>query len=74
MNWFEIWFSDKESILEIMIHNMIDDLEAGYDYFGKSITTQREEINAYKARFDAEIEKLKAMETDKKLIVGVIST
>lgn len=54
-NWFEMWHLDKEVILNTMVRNMTADLECGYDYFGKSITEQREAIEVYKAKFDAEV-------------------
>ena len=60
--WFEIWFADKQSILETMIRNMASDLEAGYSYFGNCITRQRQMIDEYKAKFDAEMEAIKQME------------
>lgn len=53
--WFKIWYEDKVSILETMIRNMTADLACGYDYFGKSITEQREAIEVYKEKFDAEV-------------------
>ena len=53
--WFLIWYADKESILSTMVRNMTADLECGYDYFGNCITRQREEIAAYKEKFDAEV-------------------
>ena len=53
--WFRIWYMNKVSILETMIRNMTADLECGYDYFGQSITEQREAIEAYKEKFDAEV-------------------
>ena len=58
-DWFEIWFADKQSILDTMIKNMVSDLEAGYDYFGASIVRQQAEINFYKVQFDHELEILK---------------
>lgn len=54
-DWFEMWHLDKEVILNTMVLNMTADLECGYDYFGKSITEQREAIEAYKEKFDAEV-------------------
>lgn len=60
--WFEIWFSDKVIVLEIMIKNMSADLAAGYSYFGNSIVSQRKEIDEYKRKFDEQVEKLKEMD------------
>ena len=54
-DWFEMWHLDKEVILNTMIRNMTADLQCGYDYFGKSITEQREAIEVYKEKFDAEV-------------------
>lgn len=54
-DWFEMWHLDKEVILNTMVRNMTADLECGYDYFGESITEQREAIEAYKEKFDAEV-------------------
>lgn len=54
-DWFEMWYLDKEVILNTMVRNMTADLECGYDYFGKSITEQREAIEVYKEKFDAEV-------------------
>ena len=54
-DWFEMWHLDKEVILNTMVRNMTADLECGYDYFGKSITEQREAIEVYKEKFDADM-------------------
>ena len=61
-DWFEIWFEDKTSILNTMVKNMQADLNAGYDYFGTSITKQRQIINTYKQQFDAELDSFKSMD------------
>ena len=42
-DWFELWFEDKQCMINIMICNMQADLDAGYDYFGNSIRKQRED-------------------------------
>lgn len=60
--WFEMWFADKQSILETMIRNMAADLDAGYNYFGDCIRRQREEIDRYKRQMDDEIELFKTMD------------
>lgn len=61
-DWFEIWYEDKTAMLNTMLRNMVSDLEVGYNYFGKCITKQREEIDAYKAQFDREMDEFKYME------------
>ncbi|MCQ2059747.1 MAG: hypothetical protein MJY71_07980 [Bacteroidaceae bacterium] len=61
-DWFELWFSDKQSMINTMLANMKADLEAGYNYFGKSITEQRNMIDAYKQEFDNQVDEFKHME------------
>ena len=67
MDWFEIWFDDKQAILDTMVRNMNSDLENGYDYFGSSIRKQRADIDEYKARFDEQMDRFKEMESDSKV-------
>lgn len=64
-NWFEIWVADKKNILNTMARNMAADLEAGYDYYGKSIQTQIKEMDEYKAKFDADLDKVAEMDDNK---------
>ena len=64
-DWFEIWKADREWILDCMVKNMASDLENGYDYFGKSITQQREDIARFKADFEADMDKIGDMEPNK---------
>lgn len=63
-DWFNMWFEDKETIIDTMVRNMTADLDAGYDYFGTSMIKERAELEEYKRKFDAEIEKLKTMSND----------
>jgi hypothetical protein len=60
-DWFDLWYEDKESILETMVRNMAADLNAGYDYFGVSIRRQRKDIEAYKDQMNAELDQFKTM-------------
>lgn len=59
--WFDIWFEDKKSIIAIMYSNMASDLSHGYDYFGKSIQTQKDEIARYESQFEKELDSFKSM-------------
>lgn len=61
-DWFEMWYSDKECMIDIMVHNMVADLECGYDYFGNCIRQQREAIDAYKTALEVQIDKFKDMD------------
>ena len=54
-DWFDLWLEDRNSILACMVSNMASDLAAGYDYYGKSISEQRAEIDAYKAETDRKL-------------------
>lgn len=61
-DWFDIWFADKQGVIDCMTRNMAADLEAGYDYFGNSIRSQREAIETYKAEFDRQVDEFKMMD------------
>lgn len=62
--WFDMWFEDKKSIIATMYSNMSADLAAGYDYFGKSIQRQKQEIAKYEAEFERQLDKFKSMSDD----------
>lgn len=64
-DWFEIWKEDRESILNCMVRNMASDLENGYDYWGKSITKQREDIERFKADYEADLDRIGEMDENK---------
>ena len=61
-DWFSVWQDDKESILQTMINNMTSDLNAGYDYFGKSIVEQHKTIEKYKSDIDTTYDLFKSMD------------
>lgn len=61
-DWFSVWQDDKESILQAMISNITSDLNAGYDYFGKSIVEQHKTIEKYKSDIDATYDLFKSMD------------
>lgn len=61
-DWFDVWFEDRESILNTMVRNMTSDLNAGYDYFGQSITKQKQEIAEYKVQTDKTLDMFKDMD------------
>ena len=61
-DWFDVWFEDRESILNTMVRNMASDLNAGYNYFGQSITNQKQEIAEYKAQTDKTLDMFKDMD------------
>ena len=65
IDWFELWREDRQSMLDTMIRNMRSDLENGYNYFGKSITEQREAIARFKAEYDADMDNLGDMDANK---------
>ena len=65
MDWFKLWVEDKESIINTMVRNMTADLEAGYSYFGQSMVRARQELADYKAKYDADLDKIADMEPNK---------
>ena len=65
IDWFKMWMEDKESIINCMARNMAADLEAGYNYFGNSIQLQIAELNDYKAKYNADLDKIAEMDESK---------
>lgn len=61
-NWFEIWFDDKNSMLDTMIRNMNSDLEAGYSYLSKSIRDQLQMIDDYRREFEQNMKEFRYMQ------------
>ena len=62
MKWFEIWFDDKNNILECMVRNMQADLNAGYDPLGNSIKSQLADIENYRKAIDSKFDEFSKME------------
>ena len=62
VDWFVMFVEDKKSIMATMIRNMADDINAGYDPCGDTIKREREELTAYEAEFNAELDKIAEME------------
>lgn len=60
--WFNIWMEDKESMISIMIDNMISDIDAGYDPDGHSIRRQVVDIEEYQIEYDHQMNRFKYME------------
>ena len=60
-DWFEIWFADRQSMIETMIRNMVADIEAGYNPAGACIMRQNSAITEFKAQFDRDVEHLREM-------------
>ena len=63
--WFDMWFADKQSMIETMRRNMVADLEAGYNPQGRSILKQAYELAEYEHSFDVQMDLFKNMEDDK---------
>ena len=59
--WFQIWKEDKENIIATMYKNLSSDLEAGYEYSGRSIQNQLEQIDAYRAEYYSQLDKFVTM-------------
>ena len=61
IDWFELWFDDKKSIISTMERNIQSDLDAGYDPLGHIITKQVDDLNDYIDQFNYDIEMLGMM-------------
>lgn len=62
MKWFNLWFNDKQSIIETMVRNMQADLDAGYNPEGHCIRKQRVDIEEYQIKFDRQLDSFKTMD------------
>lgn len=58
IDWFEMWDSDKKSILNTMYKNLNADLEAGYNPVGACITMQQAAIQEYINGYHADLDKM----------------
>ena len=65
INWIDIWFDDKRSMVDTMRRNMVADLEAGYDLNGHIIRKQVVDLEEYEMQFNREAEVLRVMEPAK---------
>ena len=53
--WFDLWYSDKNSMLATMYRNMSADITAGYNPLGVCIQRQLKEIEAYRVEMESQI-------------------
>ena len=60
--WFDIWFEDKKAMISTMLSNMVADLNAGYDLYGKSIKDQKQRIDEYQKAFEDQMDAFKEMD------------
>lgn len=64
-DWFEMWCNDRRSMIATMVNNMCADLESGYDYFGRNIQKQQQDINRYKQEYETQLMAFATMEHDR---------
>ena len=65
INWFEMWYEDKQAMVSTMMRNMTADIEAGYSPMGQSIQKQLKEIREYSEMFDQEMQNFRTMDEAK---------
>ena len=65
--WFEMWKSDRLSIIETMLKNVHADLECGYNYFGNCIQNQLKSIKAFQDEFNATLDMFTEFNDDSKI-------
>lgn len=66
MSWFEIWYDDKQGMIETMARNIAADISAGYSYLGNCIQKQKQELDDYKAEFEEQLMSFADMEDGKR--------
>lgn len=54
IDYVKMWHDDKKSIIKIMVANMNDDIQVGYNWLGQSIQQQINEITAYTVNYERE--------------------
>ena len=54
-DWFELWFADKNDIIDAMYRNMAADINAGYEPQGESIQRQLKDITEYRVKMEAQL-------------------
>lgn len=59
--WFDIWMDDKEAVINTMMKNMGADIAAGYNYSGRCIREQQDQIASYNADYEAQVMKFASM-------------
>lgn len=62
VDWFAMWFEDKQGMLATMHRNMASDIECGYNPNGQCIKRQLEGIRQYSELMDRQMLALHAME------------
>lgn len=60
--WFNMWYDDKKAMISTMLSNMVADLNAGYDLYGKSIREQKQMIDEYQKAFENQMDAFKEMD------------
>lgn len=60
-SFYDIWVSDKGSILAAMLSNLSADLLAGYNPAGDNVRRQLEDIAAYRSETERETDRLRRM-------------
>lgn len=61
-DWFDIWYADRQSMVDIMVSNMVSDLSNGYDYFDACMVKQRRDIESYKKDTNRTLDLFKTMD------------
>lgn len=65
VNWIEVWFEDKISMMDTMRRNLADDIKAGYDLNSHCIRKQIVDIEEYESQFNRDADRIKEMDPNK---------
>lgn len=61
IDYVEMWHDDKNCVIKTMVRNMNADMQAGYNWLGKSIQQQLNDITAYSVNYEREVAILATM-------------
>lgn len=67
IDYFEIWFQDKQGMLDTMTRNMQADVDAGYNPNGNSIVSQQLAIAEYRYLFEQQLAELSRMDSESRV-------
>ena len=65
-DWYELWRSDKDSIITTMVSNLHADLQAGYQPTGDSVGRQLATIADYRFNVNVQVGRLLNMSFDER--------
>ena len=61
-DYIQMWIDDYKNLINVAYHNLISDLNAGYDPAGRAISEQRQIITLFENRYFAGLDKMATLD------------